>query len=94
MPAPQQHRFTYNEAMPVESCTQALSDLALRFGEDDDEEGGMVRLHWLCLTVPLPRHLHKSRHRITPCPRWRGLMEGMARSCGSSTSICNMICLR
>lgn len=41
----QQHRFTYNEAMPVESCTQALSDLALRFGEDDDEEGGMVRFH-------------------------------------------------
>ena len=41
----QQHRFTYNEAMPVESCTQALSDLALRFGEDDDEEGGMVRCH-------------------------------------------------
>ena len=39
----QQHRFSYNEAMPVESCTQALSDLALRFGEDDDEEGGMVR---------------------------------------------------
>ena len=35
----QQHRFSYNEAMPVESCTQALSDLALRFGEDDDEEG-------------------------------------------------------
>ena len=28
--------------MPVESYTQALSDLALRFGEDDDEQGGMV----------------------------------------------------
>ena len=41
----QQHRFSYNEAMPVESCTQALSDLALRFGEDDDEEGGMVGSH-------------------------------------------------
>eukprot|EP00983_Pelagomonas_calceolata_P032882 1029673-Pelagomonas_calceolata.AAC.1 len=38
----QQHRFTYNEAMPVESTTQSLCDLALRFGEDD-EEGGMVR---------------------------------------------------
>ena len=43
----QQHRFSYNEAMPVESCTQALSDLALRFGEDDDEEGGMVGSHIL-----------------------------------------------
>jgi hypothetical protein len=27
--------------MPVESCTQSLCDLALQFGEDD-EEGGMV----------------------------------------------------
>jgi len=30
----QSHRFTYNEAMPVEACTQAICDLALRFGED------------------------------------------------------------
>jgi hypothetical protein len=28
--------------MPVESCTQSLCDLALRFGEDSDE-AGMVR---------------------------------------------------
>lgn len=25
--------------MPVESCTQSLCDLALRFGEDSDEAG-------------------------------------------------------
>jgi hypothetical protein len=36
----QQHRFTYNEPMPVESTTQSLCDLALRFGEDS--EGSMV----------------------------------------------------
>lgn len=36
----QQHRFSYNEPMPVESVTQSLCDLALRFGEDDDEGGG------------------------------------------------------
>ena len=36
----QQHRFSYNEPMPVESVTQALCDLALRFGEDDDDGGG------------------------------------------------------
>lgn len=36
----QQHRFTYNEPMPVESITQSLCDLALQFGEDDDEGGG------------------------------------------------------
>lgn len=37
----QQHSFTYNEPMPVESLTQSLCDLALRFGEDE-EEGAMV----------------------------------------------------
>ena len=36
----QQHRFTYNEPMPVESLTQSLCDLALRFGEDDEGGGG------------------------------------------------------
>ena len=38
----QQHRFSYNEPMPVESCTQALCDLALSFGEDGEDGGGMV----------------------------------------------------
>ena len=40
----QQHSFTYNEAITVESLTQSLCDLALRFGEDDEGGGGgMVR---------------------------------------------------
>jgi len=30
----QAHRFNYNEPMRVEACTQAICDLALRFGED------------------------------------------------------------
>lgn len=30
----QNHRFTYDESMGVEACTQAICDLALRFGED------------------------------------------------------------
>ncbi|PRP76868.1 proteasome subunit alpha type 5 [Planoprotostelium fungivorum] len=30
----QNHRFNYDEPMKVEACTQALCDLALRFGED------------------------------------------------------------
>lgn len=42
----QNHRFTYNEAMPVESCVQSLCDLALRFGEDDKEDdGGASMVH-------------------------------------------------
>jgi len=39
------HRFTYNEPMDVHSITQSLCDVALRFGEegDDDEEDTMSR---------------------------------------------------
>ncbi|KAL2895210.1 Proteasome subunit alpha type-5 [Bienertia sinuspersici] len=33
----QNHRFSYGEPMNVESTTQALCDLALRFGEGDEE---------------------------------------------------------
>lgn len=36
----QQHRFSYNEPLPLESAAQGLCDLALRFGEGDDEGGG------------------------------------------------------
>eukprot|EP00887_Chlorella_sp_A99_P005012 scaffold4.g5012.t1 len=46
----QQHRFTYNEPMPVESLTQSLCDLALRFGEDE-EEGSMSRPFGVALLV-------------------------------------------
>lgn len=46
----QQHRFSYNEPMPVESCTQSLCDLALRFGEDGDD-GGMSRPFGVALLV-------------------------------------------
>ncbi len=39
----QNHRFTYNESFPIESCTQSICDLSLKFGEDGDEDaGGMV----------------------------------------------------
>ena len=34
----QYHRFTFNEPMPVESLTQAVCDLALNFGEGDEEQ--------------------------------------------------------
>jgi hypothetical protein len=38
----QNHRFTYDEPLRVESCTQAVCDLALRFGEGDDDENERV----------------------------------------------------
>jgi len=49
----QYHRFTYNEPMTVESCTQAVCDLALQFGEGDDEEesSGMSRPFGVALLV-------------------------------------------
>lgn len=40
--APQNHWFTYNETMTVESVTQAVSNLALQFGEEDADPGAMV----------------------------------------------------
>jgi len=39
----QSHWFTYNESMKVESVTQAVSNLALAFGDDDAENGAMSR---------------------------------------------------
>lgn len=38
--------------MPVESCTQSLCDLALRFGEDtEDDAGGMVSSRLDCWSI-------------------------------------------
>lgn len=43
-PCAQNHTFTYDEPIKVESVTQAVCDLALRFGEGaDEEEASMVR---------------------------------------------------
>ncbi|WAR26589.1 PSA5-like protein [Mya arenaria] len=39
----QNHWFTYNEKMSVESVTQAVSNLALAFGDDDAEQTVMSR---------------------------------------------------
>ncbi|KAJ1558645.1 proteasome component pup2 [Nowakowskiella sp. JEL0078] len=48
----QNHRFTYNEPMKVESVTQAVCDLALRFGESaDGEEAIMSRPFGVALLI-------------------------------------------
>mmetsp|Transcript_4914 Transcript_4914/g.13222 ORF Transcript_4914/g.13222 Transcript_4914/m.13222 type:complete len:243 (-) Transcript_4914:386-1114(-) len=47
----QNHRFTYDEPMQVESCCQALCDLALRFGEDGREEDAMSRPFGVALLI-------------------------------------------
>ncbi|KAJ1916277.1 proteasome component pup2 [Tieghemiomyces parasiticus] len=38
----QNHHFTYNERIPVESVTQAVCDLALRFGEGAEGEKSIM----------------------------------------------------
>lgn len=38
----QNHAFTYNERIKVESVTQAVCDLALRFGESVHDEDAMM----------------------------------------------------
>ncbi|CAC5414096.1 proteasome subunit alpha type-5-like [Mytilus californianus] len=39
----QNHWFTYNEKMSVESVTQSVSNVALQFGDDDADPGAMSR---------------------------------------------------
>jgi 20S proteasome subunit alpha 5 len=40
----QHHQFVYNEPMGVEALTQAVCDLALSFGEDDDSSKRSKRM--------------------------------------------------
>ena len=48
----QSHSFNYNEKLGVESCTQAICDLALRFGEGaEGEESVMSRPFGVALLV-------------------------------------------
>ena len=48
----QVHTFHYNEPLGVESCTQAICDLALRFGEGaDGEESIMSRPFGVALLI-------------------------------------------
>lgn len=48
----QSHAFNYNESLGVESCTQAICDLALRFGEGaDGEETIMSRPFGVALLI-------------------------------------------
>ena len=48
----QNHHFNYSETLGVESCTQAICDLALRFGEGaDGEESVMSRPFGVALLI-------------------------------------------
>eukprot|EP01103_Thecamoeba_quadrilineata_P005278 TRINITY_DN150_c0_g2_i2.p1 TRINITY_DN150_c0_g2~~TRINITY_DN150_c0_g2_i2.p1 ORF type:complete len:252 (-),score=34.07 TRINITY_DN150_c0_g2_i2:201-929(-) len=47
----QNHRFSFNEPMSVDSITQAVCDLALRFGEDRKKETVMSRPFGVALLI-------------------------------------------
>jgi len=47
----QNHWFTYNEPMSVESLTQSLSNLALAFGNKDIDKGAMSRPFGVALLI-------------------------------------------
>ncbi|RXK38214.1 proteasome subunit alpha type-5 [Tremella mesenterica] len=48
----QNHAFTYDENIKVESCTQAVCDLALRFGESvEDDDALMSRPFGVALLI-------------------------------------------
>lgn len=45
------HRFVYDEPLSPAACTQALCDLALRFGEDGRDEDAMSRPFGVALLI-------------------------------------------
>lgn len=47
----QNHRFQYDEPMGIEAITQAICDLALKFGEDKGREEQMSRPYGVALLV-------------------------------------------
>lgn len=47
----QSHWFTYNKPMKVESLTQAVSNLALQFGDDDSDSAAMSRPFGVALLI-------------------------------------------
>lgn len=47
----QNYTFTYNEPIPIESVTQSICDLSIRFGEDRGEEEVMSRPFGVALLV-------------------------------------------
>jgi len=53
----QNHWFTYNETMTVESVTQAVSNLALQFGEEDADPGAMVSVVFVSSFLAVLRDL-------------------------------------
>ncbi|CAN1863873.1 Proteasome subunit alpha type-5 [Linum perenne] len=58
------HRFSYGEPMTVESTTQALCDLALRFGEGDEESMDLTLLEAETIALSILKQVMEEK--VTP----------------------------
>ena len=69
----QNHSFNYNERLSVESCTQAVCDLALRFGEGaEGEESVMSRPFGVALLVAGVDEGGPQLYGVSKVPVYRG----------------------
>lgn len=85
----QGHRFTYDEPMGAEACTQALCDLALRFGEDGRDEDAMSRPFGVALLIACVDENGPSLHHTDPSGtfvKWKAKAIG-AGSEGAQTAL-------
>eukprot|EP00177_Eucheuma_denticulatum_P008072 GFKZ01014707.1.p1 GENE.GFKZ01014707.1~~GFKZ01014707.1.p1 ORF type:complete len:243 (+),score=38.24 GFKZ01014707.1:90-818(+) len=85
----QQHRFVYDEPMTPQACTQALCDLALRFGEDGEDADAMSRPFGVALLVAGVDHQGPSLYHTDPSGtyvKWKAKAIG-AGSEGAQTAL-------
>lgn len=76
----QNHWFTYNEKMSVESVTQSVSNLALQFGDDDADPGAMVMHAWQMLFYISPGTIVEFfQQQPAECPKMRILVVVVAQ---------------
>lgn len=85
----QAHRFTYDEPLTAEACTQALCDLALRFGEDGRDSDAMSRPFGVALLIASVDETGPSLHHTDPSGtyvKWKAKAIG-AGSEGAQTAL-------
>lgn len=85
----QHHRFVYDEPLSPAACTQALCDLALRFGEDGRDEDAMSRPFGVALLVAGVGHDGPRLYHTDPSGtfvRWKAKAIG-AGSEGAQTAL-------
>lgn len=61
----QMHAFTYDEKIGVESCTQAVCDLALRFGESVEDDDALMVSHGQLRILAQADHVPSLDHSVS-----------------------------